>query len=250
MLSENPSFSGCHYRTDARSGRRPLCEGDRHLRRRTERNPYGLLRPQLSDPLRLPIGTPARPHRRHLYAHGRLSGTNLHGRHDRPRTDPPAGTARRTGLRLALHAASPSSTILRPRTPTSPSAARRIPAPTPPCTDGRGRRLGARQRRFGDADRQPAAQYLKNQGLQTVFPARRDGRRPFQPYLLPDIRFLEPARKRDAQRHEPRLSGLRKPPVEHRGRRPGIWSGYGSSYYRITMPQENDSKETTVFPPA
>ena len=30
----------------------------------------------------------------------------------------------------------------------------------------------------------------------------------------------------------------------------GIWSGYGSSYYRITMPQENDSKETTVFPPA
>ena len=27
----------------------------------------------------------------------------------------------------------------------------------------------------------------------------------------------------------------------------GIWSGYGSSYYRITMPQENDSKETTVF---
>ena len=60
----------------------------------------------------------------------------------------------------------------------------------------------------------------QNQGLQTVFPARRDGRRPFQPYLLPDIRFLEPARKRDAQRHEPRLSGLRKPPVEHRGRRP------------------------------
>ena len=30
----------------------------------------------------------------------------------------------------------------------------------------------------------------------------------------------------------------------------GSWSGYGSSYYRITMPQENDSKETTVFPPA
>ena len=122
-----PSFSGCHYRTDARSGRRPLCEGDRHLRRRAKRNPYGLLRPQLSDPLRLPIGTPARPHRRHLYAHGRLSGTNLHGRNDRS----PCGNCAPNRSATRSSRCKPSSTILRPRTPTSPSAARRIPAPTP-----------------------------------------------------------------------------------------------------------------------
>lgn len=39
-------------------------------------------------------------------------------------------------------------------------------------------------------------------------------------------------------------------PSNIKGDARGIWSGYGSSYYRITMPQENDSKETTVFPPA
>ena len=91
-----------------------------------------------------------------LYAHGRLSGTNLHGRHDRPRTDPPAGTARRTGLRLALHAASlfddpPAKNAYFAECRTTD------PGAYSPCTDGRGRRLGARQRRFGDADRQPAA---------------------------------------------------------------------------------------------
>ena len=108
-----PSFSGCHYRTDARSGRRPLCEGDRHLRRRAKRNPYGLLRPQLSDPLRLPIGDePARPSR------------------PSPNRSPCGNCApNRSATRSSR--CKPSSTILRPRTPTSPSAARRIPAPTP-----------------------------------------------------------------------------------------------------------------------
>ena len=39
-------------------------------------------------------------------------------------------------------------------------------------------------------------------------------------------------------------------PSNIKGDARGIWSGYGSSYYRITMPQKNDCKETTVFPPA
>ena len=116
-----PSFSGCHYRTDARSGRRPLCEGDRHLRRRAKRNPYGLLRPQLSDPLRLPIGTPARS-----------TIGDEPARPSRPSPNrSPCGNCAPNRSATRSSRCKPSSTILRPKTPTSPSAARRIPAPTP-----------------------------------------------------------------------------------------------------------------------
>lgn len=193
--------------------------------------------------------TPARPHRRHLYAHGRLSGTNLHGRHDRPRTDPPAGTARRTVCDSlftlqALFDDPPAKNAYfaecRTTDPGAYSPALMGVVDDSVLDNGGSVTLTVNR----------PLQYLKIKDYKQYFRPGETVDVRFSHISSPTFNFWSRLENEMLNAMNPVFPAYENLPSNIKGDARGIWSGYGSSYYRITMPQKNDCKETTVFPPA